>query len=78
MLTTFSVPLATKYHHEPLEAAVKRIVRKHCPVHKDCDGLDWNPWSMELNGERKEDDDFEPVSYEEPFSPESTKRICQS
>jgi hypothetical protein len=68
-----SMPLATKYDHEPLEEAVKRIVQTHCPVVHDVatDGCDWNPWIL----------DVEPGSNanaEEPFYAESSNRICQS
>ncbi|KAF1809053.1 FabD/lysophospholipase-like protein [Eremomyces bilateralis CBS 781.70] len=33
-------PLATKYHHQPLEDAVIDIVRKHCPIHIEADSSD--------------------------------------
>ncbi|KAF2834840.1 FabD/lysophospholipase-like protein [Patellaria atrata CBS 101060] len=43
------IPLTTKYDHEPLENAVKRIVKENCPVHPagECDGLDWFPWDLD-------------------------------
>jgi patatin-like phospholipase len=69
-----SMPLATKYKHEPLEKAVKGIVKKYCPIHihaNRCEGIDWNPWSLEL--EPDEDDPFDL-----PFSPWTTNRICHS
>jgi hypothetical protein len=67
-----SIPLATRYDHEPLEAAVRRIVRNHCPVHSTdgCDGADWNPWAAEL-------DDLDPDD-DEPYDPHSNNRICQT
>src|SRR3954465_15801039 len=34
------LPLATKYHHKPLERAVQRIVREYCKNHNSCDGND--------------------------------------
>ncbi|GAB7352255.1 hypothetical protein MBLNU459_g2722t1 [Dothideomycetes sp. NU459] len=56
------MPLATKYHHEPLEKAVQDIVRQQCLQHTDCDGKDdIHPWST----------DNTPWSPEEP-------RVCQS
>ena len=33
-----SIPLATKYYHEPLERAVQDIVGSHCYEHDNCDG----------------------------------------
>jgi hypothetical protein len=67
------MPLATKYDHEPLEAAVKRIVQQHCPVlHTvETDGCDWNPWQLDLDPRSDKDS-------EEPFWAESSNRICQS
>jgi hypothetical protein len=45
------IPLATKYHHKPLEEAVKEIVRKHCPIHDNgCNGNDWHPWHLDNAG----------------------------
>ncbi|EAT82920.2 hypothetical protein SNOG_09655 [Parastagonospora nodorum SN15] len=41
------LPLATKYHHKPLENAVREIVAEFCKNHEDCDGDDWHPWSPE-------------------------------
>ncbi|EKG09902.1 Patatin/Phospholipase A2-related protein [Macrophomina phaseolina MS6] len=43
------LPLTTKYHHKPLESAVKEIVRRHCKTHPNgtCDGDDWYPWNVE-------------------------------
>lgn len=32
------VPLRTKYYHEPLEKAVREIVKSRCKDHEDCDG----------------------------------------
>jgi len=66
------IPLATKYHHKPLEKAVREIVRKHCPVHPDgeCKGDDWHPWYL--------DDAGDEPPYVEPFSEDTSERICQS
>ncbi|KAH7060397.1 acyl transferase/acyl hydrolase/lysophospholipase [Macrophomina phaseolina] len=43
------LPLTTKYHHKPLESAVKEIVRRHCKTHPNgtCGGDDWYPWNVE-------------------------------
>lgn len=40
------IPLTTKYHHKPLERAVREIVRQHCREHPRgaCDGEDMFPW----------------------------------
>jgi hypothetical protein len=38
------LPLATKYHHKPLEKAVQDIVRQYCKEHDSCTGDDWHPW----------------------------------
>lgn len=60
------MPLTTKYHHEPLEKAVRRIVRENCPVHKgECDGKDWHPWDMEA------------LTEDMAHRADSSDRICQ-
>ena len=41
------LPLATKYHHKPLEKAVQEIVSQYCKHHEHCDGNDWHPWHPE-------------------------------
>jgi hypothetical protein len=41
------LPLATKYHHKPLEKAVRTIVSQYCKNHDKCDGNDWHPWHAE-------------------------------
>lgn len=38
------LPLATKYHHKPLEKAVQDIVRQYCKHHESCNGADMHPW----------------------------------
>lgn len=38
------LPLATKYHHKPLEKAVKNIVSMYCKHHEFCNGKDMHPW----------------------------------
>ncbi|TKA63802.1 hypothetical protein B0A49_06322 [Cryomyces minteri] len=60
------IPLATKYHHKPLEKAVQNIVKSKCTLHKDCEGLDWHPWHM---------DGGETAHYD---SEDKHQRICQS
>ncbi|EON67931.1 hypothetical protein W97_07428 [Coniosporium apollinis CBS 100218] len=63
------IPLTTKYHHKPLEKAVRGIVRTNCPIDgPECDGEDWYPWTI--------DDTSDP-----PFpSQENNKHngLCQS
>jgi hypothetical protein len=69
-----NIPLATKYDHEPLEKAVRDIVKKHCPIHThpvNCEGADWNPWSLELEPENTD-------LFNEPFHPWTTHRICHT
>jgi hypothetical protein len=41
------LPLATKYHHKPLETAVQDIVKQYCKEHENCTGDDWHPWVLE-------------------------------
>jgi hypothetical protein len=41
------LPLATKYHHKPLEKAVQDIVKQYCKEHMHCTGDDWHPWVVE-------------------------------
>jgi hypothetical protein len=65
------IPLATKYHRRPLEAAIKRMVKQYCPLHKDCDGTDWYSWHED------EDEDKNEIE-EEPWNPDTEKRICES
>jgi len=78
------LPLATKYHHKPLERAVQDIVSQYCKHHDECDGKDMHPWVGECEP---------PVNLPSP-SPTSlqdsatwseasqptvpTERICQS
>jgi len=60
------IPLTTKYHHKPLEIAVRDIVKAHCKQHMrggECDGEDWFPWDSDI--QNKADVDF-------------NKHICQS
>jgi len=77
------LPLATKYHHKPLERAVQDIVSQYCKHHDTCDGSDLHPWHEGV-----------PVDASAPASVESsatwsstaqsrttarpTERICQS
>lgn len=61
------VPLTTKYHHKPLENAVKKIVRTYCKVHKDgCLGDDLHPWHLEDDIFANEDEET------------GVDRICQT
>ncbi|KAK3695947.1 hypothetical protein LTR37_018242 [Vermiconidia calcicola] len=63
------VPLMTKYHHEPLERAVKEIVAKRCHEHQDCDGTDMHPFDSDQL------DDM--LRLPVPFDVEKP-RVCQS
>jgi hypothetical protein len=82
------LPLATKYHHKPLEKAVQDIVAQYCKQHEDCDGNDWHPWHPE-----DEDEPAVPTirtpnaslensstwsSAGKSSSTKPTERICQS
>ncbi|KAK8178666.1 acyl transferase/acyl hydrolase/lysophospholipase [Phyllosticta citribraziliensis] len=62
------LPLVTKYHHKPLESAVKDIVRRHCKNHPngECDGNDWFPFNVE---------EEDPVSS---LVLQPTERLCQT
>ncbi|KAJ4347231.1 uncharacterized protein N0V89_011170 [Didymosphaeria variabile] len=42
-----TLPLATKYHHKPLEKAVQTIVSQYCKHHDTCKGDDWHPWNID-------------------------------
>jgi hypothetical protein len=68
------LPLATKYHHKPLEKAVQRIVKDFCKHHDNCDGHDWHPWN--IDGEA-EDSDKSGASSSSSTSIQP-ERICQS
>lgn len=72
------LPLATKYHHKPLEKAVQRIVKEYCKHHNTCDGNDWHPWTIAEN----ESSSSSPSSSSPASSTSSlqapTPRICQS
>ncbi|KAF2213542.1 hypothetical protein CERZMDRAFT_67003 [Cercospora zeae-maydis SCOH1-5] len=63
-----SVPLRTKYHHEPLEQAVRDIVSSRCIEHENCDGNDLHPWKF-----NQVDSLGRPV----PFDVDKP-RVCQS
>jgi hypothetical protein len=64
-----TLPLATKYHHKPLEKAVQRIVGEFCKNHDSCDGHDWHPWMVDEKGEGGS-------SHSSTVG--QTPRICQS
>ena len=63
------IPLMTKYHHEPLETAVRDIVAKRCHEHAKCDGNDMHPFDCD----RLEEILSQPV----PFHVDRP-RVCQS
>ncbi|KAF1963562.1 FabD/lysophospholipase-like protein [Byssothecium circinans] len=69
------LPLATKFHHKPLEKAVQTIVREYCKHHENCDGQDWHPWNVD-----SKDDLSTQGSNSMASSTSSLKqdRICQS
>lgn len=63
-----SLPLATKYYHEPLEKAVQDIVGSRCHEHEDCNGKeDMHPFESEVD----------PVTGLAPFDVDNP-RVCQS
>jgi hypothetical protein len=64
-----SIPLMTKYHHQPLEKAVRDIVSKRCHEHDDCDGNDWHPWDV---------DELDEISEQHLPYDVSKPRVCQS
>ena len=64
-----SIPLMTKYHHQPLEKAVRDIVAKRCHEHEGCDGNDWFPWDLEHLEEV--------VAHKIPYDVREP-RVCQS
>ncbi|KAF2876676.1 acyl transferase/acyl hydrolase/lysophospholipase [Massariosphaeria phaeospora] len=64
------LPLATKFHHKPLEKAVQTIVKEFCKHHEACDGKDWHPWNVD----EKESE----ASLSSNTTPGRTERICQS
>ncbi|KAK8206056.1 acyl transferase/acyl hydrolase/lysophospholipase [Phyllosticta capitalensis] len=63
------LPLVTKYHHKPLENAVKEIVKRHCKNHPngECDGNDWFPFNV--------DEEEDPVSS---LMLQPGERLCQT
>lgn len=63
------LPLMTKYHHQPLERAVRDIVASRCHEHPNCDGNDMHPWDSDHMEEVLE----QPV----PFDVDRP-RVCQS
>ena len=72
-----TLPLATKYHHKPLEKAVRRIVREFCKHHNNCDGNDWHPWdSNSQNSVASSSSSSSTSIATQPAAP--TPRICQS
>jgi hypothetical protein len=68
-----NLPLATKYHHKPLERAVQRIVKLYCKHHNhsanECNGQDYHPWYV---------DDGKEGSSTASNTNTKTERICQS
>lgn len=67
------IPLATKYHHKPLEKAVQAIVSDRCydHEHKPCNGKqDVHPWPHDmLPPQRIEQDDVDPSLEQYPRLP---------
>ena len=63
------VPLMTKYHHTPLEKAVRDIVGSRCHEHPNCDGNDLHPWDADRLPEI--------LQLPKPFDVER-ERVCQS
>jgi hypothetical protein len=68
------LPLATKYHHKPLERAVQKIVGQYCKHHNSCDGNDWHPWVVD---EKATQDLGSENSLSSSTVPQP-ERICQS
>lgn len=63
-----SIPLTTKYYHEPLEKAVQDVVGSRCHEHENCDGKeDLHPFEP----------DVDPAMGLHPFDVDQP-RICQS
>lgn len=42
-----SMPLSTKYHHQPFEELLKVLVKSKCTDHVNCDGSDYHPWGSD-------------------------------
>lgn len=82
------LPLATKYHHKPLEKAVQDIVSQYCKHHDACDGKDMHPWEDHGAPADTTATDMAPRSVESSATWSSTapsrtavkptERICQS
>ncbi|KAF1835627.1 FabD/lysophospholipase-like protein [Decorospora gaudefroyi] len=76
------LPLATKYHHKPLEKAVQEIVQQYCKEHKSCTGDDWHPWDPEddtmTNSVTTSLQTSTTWSSVESSSGKPVERICQS
>ena len=64
-----NIPLTTKYHHAPLERAVRRVVAARCVEHDKCDGEDLHPWDADVMAST--------LVLPIPFSVERP-RVCQS
>lgn len=63
------IPMTTKYHHEPLERAVREIVGSRCHEHPNCDGNDLHPWDADRLDEI--------LKEETPFHVDRP-RVCQT
>ncbi|KAL6711677.1 hypothetical protein ACN47E_004611 [Coniothyrium glycines] len=74
------LPLATKYHHKPLEKAVQEIVRQYCKNHTACDGGDMHPWyddeASDALGSLQSSSTWSSTAPSRAGKP--TERICQS
>lgn len=74
-----TLPLATKYHHKPLEKAVRRIVQEFCKHHNNCDGNDWHPWHSNDQGSLSSSSSLSSAtSIATQSTVPPTPRICQS
>ncbi|KAB8345930.1 hypothetical protein FH972_022983 [Carpinus fangiana] len=66
------IPLATKYHHQPLESAVRKIVMTYCKQHlppdHPCDGEDWFPWEYAVPN----------IAHTKELGVDFNRDICQS
>jgi len=72
------LPLATKYHHRPLEKAVQSIVSGYCKHHAGCKGDDWHPWIVDENKSVADSAGSEGLSSSWSSTSGKTDRICQS
>lgn len=69
------LPLATKFHHKPLEKAVQSIVSEYCKHHTKCSGDDWHPWDVNSDDLSEQGS---PISSSYSSIARKQDRICQS